>query len=78
MPPLTKRDILQVTAFHAIYRRLRRAEEHRRSAAEDFAEAILATCDERFRKTDAALVDQWIREYGNTRNRRKAWAENED
>jgi len=61
---------MQVTAFHAIYRRLRRADqEHRKSREEDFVEAILATSDEVVAKADPVLMEQWIQEYGSVRSR---------
>lgn len=54
---------MQVAAFHAIYKRFRRAEKPR-SKEEDFAEAVVLTCDEAMINVDHALVEQWLREYG--------------
>lgn len=49
---------MQVAAFHAVYKRFRRAEK-RRTREEDFAEAIVMTSDEALAKADPALIEQW-------------------
>lgn len=75
MPPKPK-DRLQVTAFHAIYRKLRRADpQFRKSREEDFVTAILATSDHAFRKADKKLAQQWINTYGSKKDRKEEFTE---
>ena len=49
---------MQVAAFHAIYRRFRRADKQR-SREEDFVEAICLTCDDAVKNAPDDLVEQW-------------------
>jgi len=62
-------DRMQVSAFHAIYKRFRRADKLR-SKEEDFAAAIVLTCDEAMAKADPALVKDWIDTYDRTRRKK--------
>lgn len=59
-PILTKRDILQIRAFHAAYKLL-----HDLSVEERFITAICQTSDDMIAKADKAKIEQWERKYGN-------------
>lgn len=66
---MDSKDRLQVTAFHSIYRQLRRTENDkhfglkRKSREEDFVEAIVLTSDDAFKDADPALVSRWEIEF---------------
>ena len=51
---LTKRDILQVRAFHVAYRLLSDL-----TANERFITAICQTCDDKYDKADKAKIKEW-------------------
>ena len=53
-PLLTKRDILQVRAFHVIYRMLSDLPSDER-----FITAICHTSDDNYEKADKALIKEW-------------------
>jgi hypothetical protein len=62
----TRRQCLQVRAFHSLYRKFRRADgEFRRSREEDFVEALVATSDKQFEKADQSLIQQWVDSYSS-------------
>ena len=56
---LTKLDILQVRAFHAVYKLL-----HDLPPGERLITAICQTSDDMFAKADKAKIEQWELEYG--------------
>lgn len=49
---------MQISAFHAIYKRFRHAEKPR-TVEEDFVEAIVLTSDDAMKNTDPLLIEQW-------------------
>lgn len=51
-------EILQVRAFHAVYKLL-----YDLPPAERFITAICQTSDDMFAKADQSLIEQWEREY---------------
>lgn len=72
---LTQQGRLQVSAFHALYKCLRRAEKPR-SRLEDFVEAIVKTSDEAMANTDPELVRQWCEEFDHKGARGKKEPDN--
>ncbi|KKL22872.1 hypothetical protein LCGC14_2431070 [marine sediment metagenome] len=66
---ITGKERMQITAFHAIYKRFRRAEK-RRSREEDFAEALVMTSDDVMQDLYPELVSQWLQEYDKRGRRR--------
>ncbi|KKL88838.1 hypothetical protein LCGC14_1920740 [marine sediment metagenome] len=66
---ITGKERMQLAAFHAIYKRFRRAEK-RRCREEDFAEAMVLTSDDVMHDVDPELVSQWLREYDKRGRRR--------
>lgn len=58
----TKRDILQVRAFHVAYRLLKELPVNER-----FITAICQTSDDRFKNANPALIAEWDIKYGRRR-----------
>ena len=66
----SERDIIQVAAFHAIYRGFMRDDM---IAEEKLAQAVALTSDDawdRYAKKQPELIERWRREFG-TKGRRK-------
>jgi hypothetical protein len=64
----SKRENIQVRAFHSLYRMFRKREApDRRIREEDFCEAIVATSDDAFDNAPQELIDQWIETYGSVK-----------
>lgn len=68
---VSSHERMQVAAFHAIYKRFRKAEKLRMKE-EDFAEAIVMTSDEAMSKADPVLISQWMAQYDGTRRKKLA------
>ena len=60
---MSKRDLLQVAAFHLRYKLLSRQEEYADRPDLLFIQAICETSDDKFAEADPKLIEQWIKKY---------------
>ena len=69
--PFTERDIIQVAAFHAIHKGLKRDGMKSEDA---LCQAVALTSDEKwdiYSKNNPDLIERWRREFGTKGRRRK-------
>lgn len=69
--PFTERDIIQVAAFHALYRGFMRDDM---TPEDRLCQAVALTSDEKwdiYSKNNPDLIERWRCEFGTTGRRRK-------
>ena len=63
----SKRDLLQVAAFHLRYRLLSQQEEYAGKPDLLFIQTICETSDDRFAEANPELIEEWIKTYSARR-----------